>query len=64
MEAKTGKKLKVLRTDRGGEFTSVEFAQYYAGEGVGRHLTAPFSPQQNGVVERRNQTIMGMAMSS
>ena len=28
-----------------------------------RHLTAPYSPQQNGVVERRNQTIVGMARS-
>jgi transposase InsO family protein len=53
----------VLRTDRGGEFTAVQFAEYCAGEGVERHLTAPYSPQQNGVVERRNQTIVGMARS-
>ncbi|WVZ79227.1 hypothetical protein U9M48_026831 [Paspalum notatum var. saurae] len=62
-EMETGKKLKVLRTDRGGEFNSEEFARYCAGEGVGRHLTAPYSPQQNGVVERRNQTVVGMARS-
>ena len=53
----------MLRTDRGGEFTSAEFAEYYAEEGVERHLTAPYSPQQNGVVERRIQTIVGMARS-
>ena len=29
-EAESGKKLRMLRTDRGGEFTSVEFAAYYA----------------------------------
>ncbi|WVZ71925.1 hypothetical protein U9M48_020454 [Paspalum notatum var. saurae] len=64
VEAETGNKLKVLRTDRGGEFTSVEFGRYCADEGVERHLTAPYSPQQNGVVvERRNQTIVGMARS-
>ncbi|WVZ84036.1 hypothetical protein U9M48_031114 [Paspalum notatum var. saurae] len=63
VEVETGCKLKVLRTDRGGEFTSVEFGRYCADEGVERHLTAPYSPQQNGVVERRNQTVVGMAQS-
>jgi hypothetical protein len=33
-EAESGLKLGVLRTDRGGEFTSVEFAEYCAAEGV------------------------------
>ncbi|CAO2147884.1 unnamed protein product [Urochloa humidicola] len=61
VEVETGKKIKVLRTDRGGEFTLVEFGEYCAGEGLERHLTAPYSLQQNGVVERRNQTIVGMA---
>jgi transposase InsO family protein len=51
-ELESGHKLKVLRTDRGGEFTSVEFGAYCAEEGVQRQLTAPYSPQQNGVVER------------
>ena len=56
-EAESGKKLRVLRTDRGGEFTSVEFATYCVDQGVGQHHTVPYSPQQNGVVERRNQTV-------
>ena len=60
-EAESGKKLRVLRTDRGGEFTSVEFAVYCVDRGVVRHHTAPYSPQQNGVVEMRNQTVVGMA---
>ena len=62
-EAESGKKLRVLRTDWGGEFTSVEFATYCADQGVGQHHTVPYSPQQNGVVERRNQTVVGMAQS-
>ena len=62
-DTETEKKLRVLRTDRGGEFTSVEFVLYCAGQGVERHLTAPYSLQQNGVVERRNQTVVGMARS-
>ena len=62
-EAESGLKLGVLRTDRGGEFTSVEFAEYCAAEGVRRQLTAPYSPQQNGVVERRNGTVVATARS-
>jgi transposase InsO family protein len=62
-KVETRKKLKVLRTDRGDEFNSIEFGLYCAEEGVQRHLTAPYSPQQNGVVEQRNQTIVGMARS-
>ena len=62
-KAKSGKKLHVLRTDRGDEFTSVEFAAYCTDHGVGQHQYAPYSPQQNGVVERRNQTVVGMARS-
>nr|GEW99452.1 zinc finger, CCHC-type [Tanacetum cinerariifolium] len=50
--------LKMLRTDRGGEFTSNEFMQYCKENGIARQLTAPYSQQQNRVVERRNRTIM------
>jgi transposase InsO family protein len=56
VEVECGRKLRVLRTDNGGEFTS-----YSADEGVQRHYSAPYSPQQNGVIERRNQTVVGMA---
>ena len=62
-EAESGKKLCVLRTDRGDKFTSVEFAAYCTDQGVVRHHTVPYSPQQNGMVERRNQTVVGMARS-
>jgi transposase InsO family protein len=56
-----GRKLRVLRTDNGGEFTAAEFTSYYADKGIQRHYSAPYSSQQNGVVERRNQTVVGMA---
>jgi transposase InsO family protein len=45
----------------GGEFTSVEFGRYCAKHDVHRQLTASYSPQQNGVVERRNQSVLSMA---
>jgi len=60
-EAESSKKLHVLRTDRCDEFTSVEFSTYYVDQSMVRHHTASYSPQQNGVVERQNQTVVGMA---
>jgi hypothetical protein len=63
VERETGKKLKVLRTNNGGEFTSVQFGEYCAGEGIQRHYSAPYTPQQNGVVERRNQMVVNTARS-
>ncbi|GKA36699.1 ribonuclease H-like domain, reverse transcriptase, RNA-dependent DNA polymerase [Tanacetum coccineum] len=56
-------KLRMLRTDRGGEFTSNEFTKYYKNNGIARQLTAPYSPQQNGVVERRNRTVLSTTRS-
>jgi transposase InsO family protein len=47
-----GRKLRVLRTNDKGEFTAAEFIAYCADEGVTRHFSAPYTPQQNGVVER------------
>ncbi|XP_024316275.1 uncharacterized protein LOC100822297 isoform X1 [Brachypodium distachyon] len=61
-EVEAQRKVQALRTDR-GEFTSRQFAAYCEGNGIKHYLTAPYTPQQNGVVERRNQTVVGMARS-
>jgi hypothetical protein len=53
----------MLRIDHGGEFTARTFMEYCTEQGIQRHLTTPYMPQQNGMVERTNQTIMGMARS-
>jgi hypothetical protein len=58
-----GRKLGTLRIDRGGEFMALVFLDHYVEEGIQRDLIAPYTPEQNRVVERRNQTIMGMARS-
>ncbi|KAL8157792.1 hypothetical protein AgCh_002484 [Apium graveolens] len=63
VEREHANKIKVLRTDRGGEFCSKEFKEYCEGHVIIRHFTAPYTPQQNGVVERRNRTIVAMARS-
>ncbi|GLU00272.1 hypothetical protein SLE2022_176510 [Rubroshorea leprosula] len=62
-ENEVGRSIKVLRTDRGGEFNSKEFADFCESNGIKRQLTAAYTPQQNGVCERRNRTIMNMVRS-
>jgi hypothetical protein len=52
---------RATHTDNGGEFKAAEFTSYCADEGVQRHYSASYNPQQNDVVERRNQTVVGMA---
>ncbi|KAG8492439.1 hypothetical protein CXB51_009727 [Gossypium anomalum] len=55
---KMGKQIKYLRTDNGLEFCSDEFNRLCKSEGIVRHLTVRHTPQQNGVAERMNRTII------
>nr|GFC00214.1 hypothetical protein [Tanacetum cinerariifolium] len=43
-----GKKIKALRSDRGGEYLSQKFKDYLSKNGIVQHLTSPYTPQQNG----------------
>jgi hypothetical protein len=61
VERKSGNLLGGLRTNRGGEFTASQFSEYCAELGIKRELIAPYTPQQNGVVEKRNQCVMAAA---
>nr|GFC19720.1 zinc finger, CCHC-type [Tanacetum cinerariifolium] len=63
IEMEMGMKLRMLRTNRGGEFTSNEFTKYCKKNGIARQLTTRYSPQQNGVVERRNRTMLSTTRS-
>ena len=56
-----GKRIKALRTDDGGEYVSKEFTEYPKMKGIRHQRTVPYSPQQNGVSERLNRTIVEMA---
>jgi len=57
VENEVKEKIGTLRTDNGGEFTSNEFKTYCTNNGIRRHLTNVYTPQQNGVVERMNHTL-------
>ena len=52
------KNVKSLRTDNGGEYTSNEFKKYCTEKGIFREFTNPHTPEQNGVSERLNRTII------
>jgi len=54
VEKETGMPIKSVRSDRGGEFISSKLMKYCEEQGIKRFLTAPYSPQQNGVAERKN----------
>ena len=58
VEKSTGQKLKTLRTDNGGEYTSTEFEGYLRSEEIRHELTIPKTPEQNGVAERMNRTLI------
>ena len=53
-----GCKIKTLRIDNGGEYTTNEYTAYFKQEGIGHELTVPKTPQQNGVAERMNRTLV------
>ena len=62
-EDQLGKTLKVLRSDRRGEYLSTEFTDYLIKNGIVPQITSPSTPPQNRVVKRRNRTLLDMVRS-
>jgi len=58
VELESGRKIKILRTDGGGEYASRAFDDYCATNGIQRQYTCSYTPQQNGVAERRNRILL------
>jgi hypothetical protein len=63
VENETGKRLKCLRSNNGGEYFSKDFDDYYSYHGIHREKTIPRTPQENGVLGRMNRKIMERARS-
>ena len=59
VENQLSKKIKVLRSDRGGEYEA-PFVEFCSLHGIIHQTTAPYSPQQNGIAERKNRTLKEM----
>ncbi|XP_019432879.1 PREDICTED: uncharacterized protein LOC109339816, partial [Lupinus angustifolius] len=53
-----GKKMKKLITNNALEFCNGDFNEFYTNNGIARHKTIPRNPQQNGVAERMNKTLL------
>ena len=51
-----------IRSDGGGEFVNRELNELYRAEGIRPQYTLPYSPQQNGIAERKNRSLQEMAI--
>ena len=60
IEKATGKQVKTLRSDNGGEYVAKDFEHYLKSNGIGHQLTVRKTPEQNGVAERFNRTLVEM----
>ncbi|KAJ9557005.1 hypothetical protein OSB04_011619 [Centaurea solstitialis] len=60
VENQQEKRIKILRSDRGGEYLSRVFDAFYEENGIKHERTSPFTPQQNGLAERKNRTLVEM----
>lgn len=60
-ETQTGRRIKVLRCDNGGEYKSAKMAKICADRGIVQQFTPPYTPQLNGVAERMNLTLVECA---
>lgn len=58
VEKETGLKIIILRSDRGGEYMSKEFLDYLDEHGIQKEMPAAYTPEQNGLAERINRTIV------
>lgn len=63
MERLTGRKLKCIRTDNGGEFCNTEFQRYLDEQGIRTERTNYYTPEENGVCERFNRTALDAVKS-
>ncbi|KAI3795382.1 hypothetical protein L1987_38034 [Smallanthus sonchifolius] len=63
IENQSNQKVKIIRCDQGTEFKNHTLNCFYERKGIERQYSAPRTPQQNGVAERRNRTIIESARS-
>jgi hypothetical protein len=63
VELQTGKQIKALRSNHGEGYLLSEFKDYFVHYGIVSLLTVPRTSQKNGVVEKRNRTLLKMVRS-
>ena len=62
-ENQLNKNIKILKSNRGGEYESNDFSELCAKFGIIHQTIAPYTPQQNGIAERKNRTLKEMVNS-
>ena len=60
MEKQTGRKIQVLRSDNGGEYTDGGFSDFCAQEGIRREFTVPYNPNRMGCLKGRTKLLLGL----
>lgn len=60
IEKQTERSIKCIQSDNAKEYCSKEFEEFLKTEGIKRRLTIPHTPQQNGIAERKNRTLVEM----
>ena len=61
VENQSKRRLKILRSDNGGEYVKSDFIQYCKDTGIYIQHSIPYTPQENGVAERKNRSLKEMA---
>jgi transposase InsO family protein len=56
-----GLRIKKIRSDNGTKFKNSQIEGFFEDEGIKHEFSSPYTPQQNGVVERKNRTLLDMA---
>jgi transposase InsO family protein len=64
IETQYNAQIQVLRSDNGGEYQSSEHQQYLETYGIINQTTCSNTPQQNGVVERKNRHLLEVVRAS
>ena len=58
LQTQTGRKVKAVRTDRGGEYMASTLQKFFTSNGIQHQTSAPYTPEQNGSAERLNRTLL------
>ena len=63
VQTQYGEIVKILRSDNGTEYTNRAFAEYLSSQGIQHQTTCPYTPEQNGVAERKNRHLLEVTRS-
>lgn len=63
VENQLNTKIKIFQSDGGGEFMSKQFKEHLTRDGISQRISCPYTPEQNGIAERKHRYIMELGLS-